>query len=147
MEVVHHIGYTVSDLARSERFYTNLLQCEPVERERYSGGWISRIVGYEGAVVDCVLYEIPGSSLMLELLEYQNPAPKTHDMETYNVGNVHWCVKVPNLQEEHERLRGLGVTLRSGPVNVLEDEGAEGERVLYVRDPDGISIEFLEEPA
>jgi catechol 2,3-dioxygenase-like lactoylglutathione lyase family enzyme len=148
-EAVHHVGFTVSSMERSIRFYSLLLQVEPVMRRTYDERFISEIVGYDGTVMDCALFEIPRSGVILELLEYLTPEGTRVDMETHNVGNAHLCLIVDDLEREYERLLGAGVELRSPPIDVpsdIEEEPAKGGKALYLRDPDGITVELLELP-
>jgi catechol 2,3-dioxygenase-like lactoylglutathione lyase family enzyme len=67
-------------------------------------------------------------------------------METYNVGNGHLGLVVDDLEAEYERLRAAGASFRHpGPVEV--DGGDwKGTKALYMRDPDGITIELMESP-
>jgi catechol 2,3-dioxygenase-like lactoylglutathione lyase family enzyme len=51
---------------------------------------------------------------------------------------------VDDLDETYRHLQGTGATFRSdGPVRIEAGEHA-GARTMYVRDPDGITIEILE---
>jgi len=148
-EAVHHLGFTVSDLDRSVEFYSRLLRVEPFLRRVYREEFVSEIVGYEGTVMDCAMFAIPRSGAILELLQYLEPPPGRVSMETFNVGNAHLCLVVDDLDEEYRRLVETGVELRSPPVTVpsdIEEEPGRGGKALYLRDPDGITVELLELP-
>jgi catechol 2,3-dioxygenase-like lactoylglutathione lyase family enzyme len=148
-DALHHVGFTVSDLERSVAFYSRLLGVEPFLRRVYREEFISEIVGYERTVLDCALFEIPRSGVILELLQYVAPATGFVSIETYNVGNAHLCLVVDDLDAEYERLLDSGAEFRSPPVDVppeIEEEPARGGKALYLRDPDGITVELLELP-
>jgi catechol 2,3-dioxygenase-like lactoylglutathione lyase family enzyme len=148
-DALHHVGFTVSDLERSIAFYARLLGVEPFLRRLYREAFISEIVGYEDTVLDCALFAVPRSGVILELLEYHMPETGHVSTETYNVGNAHLCLVVDDLDEEYERLLGAGVEFRSPPVDIpseIEEEPTRGGKALYLRDPDGITVELLELP-
>jgi catechol 2,3-dioxygenase-like lactoylglutathione lyase family enzyme len=149
-DALHHVGFTVANMEPSIEFYSLLLQAEPAMRRRYGEQFISEVVGYEETLLDCALFSIPRSGVILELLEYLRPVGARVDTETYNVGNAHLCLIVDDLEREYRRLREAGVEFRSPPVDVpadIEDDPAKGGRALYLRDPDGITVELLEMPS
>jgi catechol 2,3-dioxygenase-like lactoylglutathione lyase family enzyme len=148
-DALHHVGFTVSDLDRSLAFYSRLLRAEPFMRRVYREEFVAEIVGYEPTVLDCAMFAIPRSGVILELLQYVEPPPGTVSVETYNVGNAHLCLVVDDLDEEYRLLREAGVECRSPPVAVpsdIEEEPGRGGKALYLRDPDGITVELLELP-
>lgn len=148
-DALHHVGFTVSDLQRSVAFYSDLLGTEPFLRRVYREPFVGEIVGYERAVLDCAMFEIPRSGVILELIEYVEPPPERVGMETFTVGNAHLCLVVDDLDADYRRLLDRGVELRSPPVAVpadIEEEPGRGGKAIYLRDPDGITIELLELP-
>lgn len=148
-DAVHHVGFTVSDLDRSVEFYSRLLRVAPFLRRVYREEFVAEIVGYESTVLDCAMFAVPRSGVILELLQYLEPRPGRVSMETYNAGNAHLCLVVDDLDEEYRRLLEAGVELRSPPVAVpseIEEEPGRGGKALYLRDPDGITVELLELP-
>lgn len=141
-----HIGFSVSDLHRSIEFYELLLQRPPkmtrVIREKY----VADIVGYQDVELNAAFFELPGSSAILELLEYRRPPSARVDMETYNVGSAHLCLIVEDLHQAFERLHAAGVEFRSDkPIEILAGP-YKGGKAVYFRDPDGITIELTELP-
>ena len=143
---VDHIGLTVSRLERSIPFYRLLLGREPIFQQVVSDPHVAEIVGYEAIELGIALFEIPGSTTILELLEYRAPAGTPFDMETSNPGNVHVCLIVEDLDAEFARLSSAGVTFRS-TAPVYAPRGAwKGSKAAYLRDPDGITIELVELP-
>ncbi len=146
---LHHIGFSVSDIGRSIDFYRLLLQREPAQRRFFDEKYIADIVGYEGCEMDCAYFVLPGNDALLELLEYKKPRSTGVDMETYNAGNSHLCLIVDDLEAEYERLVSAGVSFRSRPVYVpteTQEEMAAGGAALYLRDPDGITVELYQLP-
>jgi catechol 2,3-dioxygenase-like lactoylglutathione lyase family enzyme len=143
---LHHTGYTVSDLEQSLRFYRDLLGCEVIAEQEKQGGYLAEIVGYPDAHVRMAHLRVPGSGHVIELFEYLAPAGARAAVEPRNVGASHLCFLVEDLPAVYVRLRGQGVdSFVSPPVEV--DTGINtGGYGLYVRDPDGITVELFQPP-
>jgi catechol 2,3-dioxygenase-like lactoylglutathione lyase family enzyme len=144
--MLHHTGYTVSDLERSLTFYRDLLGCEVIASQEKQGGYLAAIVGYPDAHVRMAHLRAPGSDHVIELFQYLAPRSDRHQLEPRNVGTAHLCFIVEDLQETYDRLRAAGVdSFVSPPVEV--DTGINtGGRALYLRDPDGIPVELFQPP-
>ncbi len=143
---LHHTGYTVSSLERSLGFYRDLLGCEVIATQEKQGGYLADIVGYPDAHVRMAHLRVPGSEHVIELFEYAAPAGGLADVEPRNVGASHLCFVVDDLPTFYEELRSRGVdTFVSPPVKV--DTGINtGGCALYLRDPDGITVELFQPP-
>ena len=144
---LHHTCYTVSDLDRSVAFYRDLLGCEVLAEQEKEGGYLAAIVGYPDAHVRMAHLRVPGGEHVIELFEYLAPAGTRADVEPRNVGASHLCFLVEDLPALYEQLREQGVdSFVSPPVEV--DTGVnKGGYALYLRDPDGISVELFQPPA
>ncbi len=143
---LHHVGFTVPSLDRSIPFYTRLLGVEPTARVLLDDQeFVGRCVGYPGVKIEAAFFPLPGGAV-LELLQYHNPAPGTVDMETYNTGNAHLGLLTDDIHADVERLRGHVELRHPEPVEIPSGP-FKGGWGLYLRDPDGITIEFLQLPA
>ena len=144
---VDHIGFTVSDLDSSVRFYTMLLGHEPDIRLAWTDtedAFVSRIIGYEGAQLEAAYWQISGGPV-LELLAYHRPPTGRVDMETYNVGSGHVGLLTDDIHAEFERLRDHVEFRNVAPVEIPSGP-AQGGFAIYFRDPDGITIELVQPP-
>jgi catechol 2,3-dioxygenase-like lactoylglutathione lyase family enzyme len=143
---IHHTGYTVSDLDRSLEFYVGKLGCEIVATQEKEGGYLAAIVGYPNAHVRMAHLRVAGGGHVIELFEYLSPDGARADVEPRNVGASHLCFLVDDLPSVYDELRAKGVdTFVSPPVEV--DTGINrGGFGLYLRDPDGITIELFQPP-
>ena len=144
---LHHTCYTVSDLDRSVAFYRDVLGCEVLAEQEKEGGYLAAIVGYPDAHVRMAHLRVPDAEHVIELFEYLAPAGTRADVEPRNVGASHLCFLVDDLPALYEELREKGVdSFASPPVEV--DTGVnKGGYALYLRDPDGISVELFQPPA
>jgi catechol 2,3-dioxygenase-like lactoylglutathione lyase family enzyme len=143
---IHHTGYTVSDLGRSVAFYRDLLGCEVIVEQEKQGGYMAAIVGYPDAHVRMAHLRVAGSEHVVELFQYLSPDGAPADVEPRNVGASHLCFITDDLAGDYERLHAAGVAFVSPPVEV--DTGINrGGYALYLRDPDGITVELFQPPA
>lgn len=143
---LHHTGFTVSDLDRSVAFYRDLLGCEVVATQEKEGGYLAAIVGYPDAHVRMAHLRAPDGEHVIELFQYLAPDGGQADVEPRNVGASHLCFLVDDLEAAYARLREGGVdSFVSPPVEV--DTGINrGGLGLYLRDPDGITVELFQPP-
>jgi lactoylglutathione lyase len=140
-----HTGLTVRDLDRSLAFYRDTLGMELVFAQEKEGGYLADIVGYAGAHVRMAHLAFPDDSHRIELFEYLEPTPRGEAGEPRDVGITHICLLVDDVEALHRRLTEAGVDFYSAPVAV--DTGANAGGVgVYLRDPDGITLELFQKP-
>jgi catechol 2,3-dioxygenase-like lactoylglutathione lyase family enzyme len=139
-----HIGFAVSSLDRAVEWYTFFLDEPPALRKTWDVEYVGRIVGYPDVKIECAFWGLPGGA-SLELIEYLEPKPGTVDMETYNAGNAHLCLVVDDLHAEFERLRAHAEFRHPRPVEIPWGP-YKGGKACYLRDPDGISIQLMQQP-
>lgn len=142
---LHHTGLTVSDLDRALAFYRDALGLEVVMQQEKEGGYLAEITGYPGARVRMAHLEAPGGGHRIELFEYVSPQGDPRPREPRDVGVTHVCLVVEDIDEAYRRAVGAGATAVSAPVPI--DSGANaGAWGVYVRDPDGITLELFQAP-
>ena len=144
---LHHTGYTVSDLDRSVAFYCDLLGCALIATQEKQGGYLAAIVGYPDAHVRMAHLRLPGGEHVIELFEYLSPRGARPDVQPCNVGASHLCFLVDDLQALYERLLEHGVTSFVSPPVEVDTGINRGGLALYLRDPDGITVELFQPPA
>ena len=144
---LHHTGLTVSDLDRSVTFYRDLLGCEVLAQQEKEGGYLAAIVGYPDAHVRMAHLRVPGSEHVIELFEYLSPAGGRADVQPRNVGAPHLCFIVSDLRAVYDSLLEHGVTSFVSPPVEVDTGLNRGGLALYLRDPDGITVELFQPPA
>ena len=138
-----HTGITISNLETSLAFWRDVLGFELSHTAHQKGELAQEITGFKGAELKLAVLKTPGGH-KIELLEYLAPADRKHaNLRPCDVGSVHVALLVEDLNAVLERIgasdwkaTGKPQTLQSGP-NV-------GKRVVYVRDPDGTTIELMQ---
>lgn len=138
-----HVGFTVAELDRSIAWYTLFLRVPPVlVRRGWDRPYTGEMIGYAGAEISWAYFELPGGA-HLELIEYTTPEPRPGSTETNTLGSAHLCLLVTDIHAEYERLSGAAQFRSPAPVRIPEGPN-EGGWGLYLRDPDGITVELIQ---
>ena len=142
-----HTGITVSNLDRSLEFWQNVLGFEFSHRAHQTSEMASEITGVPGAEIKLAVVKAPAGH-KIELLEYLAPADRKKDVDRRpcDVGHVHVALTVENLDAILEKIAASGWKAAGKPQTLTVGPNA-GKRVVYVRDPDGTTIEFMELPS
>ena len=138
-----HTGITVSNLERSLAFWRDVLGFELSHTAHQTGKLAEEITGVKGAEIKLAVLRPPGGH-KIELLQYLAPADRERaSLRPCDVGSVHVALLVHDLDAVLERIAasdwkaaGKPRTLQSGP--------NANKRVVYVRDPDGTTIELMQ---
>ena len=139
----HHTGIQVADLERSVRFYRDILGFELVFQWNPQAEYIRTIVGYPEADIHAAILRLPGTDVVLELLDYRNVDRTAVDTRTANPGTAHIAFFVDDLDTLYADLVRKGVRSVSPPVTPTIGPN-EGGRAVYLIDPDGIRVELIE---
>ena len=141
-----HTGFTVSNLEGSLAFWRDVLGLEFSHSARQSSEIAEQITGVKGAELKLAVVKTPGGH-KIELLEYLAPADrkKNLDLRPCDVGHAHVALIVEDLEPLLERIAASGWKAGGKPQTLAAGPNA-GKRVIYVRDPDGTTIEFMEMP-
>ena len=139
---VNHTSFTVSSLERTLAFFTECLGFQLVSRAPRDPALVSRITGVDGADLMIAFLKAPGHTL--ELIEYRAPASKgAVRARPCDTGFAHVAFNVDDAAAAVAAVELYGVKPVSPPVTI--DQGPnKGRKVVYVRDWDGVTLEFIE---
>jgi len=142
-----HTGITVSNLEHSLAFWRDVLGFEFSHRAQQKGEMAEQITGVKGAELKLAVVKAPNGH-KIELLEYFTLADRKKDasLRPCDVGHVHVALMVENLEPLLEKITTSGWKAAGKPQRLTAGPNA-GKRVIYVRDPDGTTIEFMEMPS
>ncbi len=139
-----HTGITVTNLERSLAFWRDVLGFELSHRAHHTGDLAGEVTGVPGAEI--LLAVLKGYGHKIELLEYLAPSDRKHiDLRPCDVGSVHVALTVDNLDAVLRAIAASGWKAAGKPQTLKTGPNA-GKRVVYVRDPDGTIIEFMQTP-
>jgi catechol 2,3-dioxygenase-like lactoylglutathione lyase family enzyme len=142
---VHHVGITVADMDRAVAFWARLLGRPPRDRGVLRGPQLGTMVGYPGIHIEQCWIDLPGG-VALELLRYLDRDDAPYDPGTAHPGNVHVCLHVEDMDAAHAHAVACGARpVSEQPIEVQAGPRA-GTRLAYLRDPDGVTIELVQEP-
>jgi catechol 2,3-dioxygenase-like lactoylglutathione lyase family enzyme len=138
----NHTSFTVSNLDRSIGFLRDCLGFELLSKAPRDAALVSHITGVEGAEVMIAFLKAPGHTL--ELIEYRAPANKgAVKARPCDTGFAHVAFNVDDAAAAVAAVERYGVKPVSQPVTI--DQGPnKGRKVVYVRDWDGVTLEFIE---
>jgi catechol 2,3-dioxygenase-like lactoylglutathione lyase family enzyme len=141
-----HTGITVSNLERSLAFWRDVLGFELSHTAHQTGELAKEITGVAGAELKLAVLKAPGGH-KIELLEYLAPPDRTKhtDLRPCDVGSVHVALTVNDLSAVLQRIVSSGWKTAGKPQTLQSGPNA-GKRVVYVRDPDGTTIELMQTP-
>jgi len=141
----NHTSFTVSDLDRSITFFSEVLGFEMVNRAPRDPKLISSITGVPGDDNEVAYIQGPGHRL--ELIQYHGPSERSQvDSRPCDSGFAHVAYDVDDVDAAVAASAPYQV-LPIGEVTVIDKGPNAGRKVVYLRDPDGVTIEYIEAPA
>jgi glyoxylase I family protein len=140
-----HTGITVTNLERSLAFWRDVLGFEFSHRAHQTGDLAGEITGVPGAEISLAVLKTP-TGHKIELLEYLAPPDRKHiEPRPCDVGSAHVALTVDDLDGVLSAIAPFGWKASGQPQTLRAGPNA-GKRVVYVRDSDGTTIEFMQPP-
>ncbi len=137
----NHTSFTVSDLDRSVAFFAEGLGFEVTSKAPRDPAIIQQVTGVEGADIMVAYVRGPGHSL--ELIEYLAPDDRRHvESQPCDTGFAHIAFDVDDVDAAVATAARYGV-VPVGKVASVDKGPNAGKKAVYLRDPDGITIEFV----
>lgn len=141
----NHTSFTVSDLERTVGFFRDCLGFEVTSKAPRDPALIQSITGIDGA--DLMIAYVRGPDHSLELIQYHGPADRGRvESRPCDVGFAHLAYDVDDIDAAIAAAAAHDVR-PIGQVTVIDKGPNAGGRVAYLRDPDGVTIEFIEKPS
>lgn len=138
---LRHVGIVVSDAEVWIHFLRDVLGFEIRVDQLEQGVFISNLIGIPEAVVRTVKFN-DQSGGVIEILEFQTPSPQfTASLNPNSLGITHIALTVESAEECHRALLRNGCQPISKPAK--SDDGKA--IVSYVRGPEGVLFEFVQE--
>ena len=140
---IAHVSFTVSDLEKSLHFYRDLLGFRVEMEVERSGPDVEGITGIRGSRLKIGFLTLDGFTL--ELIQYVSPIGERLDLRTNNVGCAHVAFYVKDMGKAYDFLSSKGIRFKSRP-NEAKAGAFAGGKVVYLLDPDGITLELIQRP-
>src|SRR5438034_266126 len=151
--VLEDAGATWQDIIDVTVFLTNMKEDFPIYNRLYAEYFAgpgkpnptrttSEVTAVPGAEISLAV--LKGYGHKIELLEYLAPANRKRiALRPCDVGSVHVALLVDSLDAVLERIAASGWQAAGKPQTLKTGPNA-GKRVVYVRDPDGTTIELMQ---
>ena len=141
---IRHVGFVVSNLEDSLKFYSGILNLEIYRQYTEHGDFIDSLTGIKGVTLEWAKLIIPSGGL-IELLQYHSHPESFESRDTgfpsNRLGCSHVALTVDDLAHIYDRLIESGYTCKSAP---LIAPGGKA-KILYCHDPDGAILELIED--
>jgi len=138
----NHTSFTVSSLDRSIPFFRDCLGFELVSRAPRDPAIVRQITSVPGADMEIAFLRGPGHTL--ELIEYKAPATRGRvESRPCDTGFAHLALNVDDVDAAVAAVAPFGVRPIAAPVAINAGPN-KGRKVVYVRDWDGVTLEFIE---
>jgi len=138
----NHTSFTVADLDRTIAFFQELLGFELKSRSPRDGPSIERLTGIDGAHITIAF--LTGAGHTVELIEYSAPADRgAYQPRMCDAGASHIALNVDDLDAAIAGSAAYGFE-PLGEVITVDAGPNQGRRVVYLRSPDGLTVEYLE---
>ncbi len=126
IKALSHVAIRCTDIDRSTKFYRDVFGYDVFIDNRKTGG---NVIGLLGGVA----MELVKSNPSAEAIERAKAATRAD-------GLGHSCIamSVENIDETHAKLKAAGLTKTDGPEQIGQ------VRVVFIRDPDGALLEFIQ---
>jgi len=144
--LLNHAGICVSSIESSREFYEDVVGMKFYRKGNgSSGAWYETLTETPGAVSSAII--LRSDDFLLQLVEYHEAGIAEAVTGHNRVGNVHFCINVPDVEQKYAEVTALG-KYRCTEIVSLPGGGlrADGMRSFYAHDPDGIPVEFLQMP-
>ena len=141
----NHTSFTVSDLDRACAFFEDALGFEVISKAPRDPSLIRRITGVDGAEMMVAYVQGPGHRL--ELIQYLAPDDRGRvEARPCDTGFAHLAFDVTDVDAAIAASQVYGFRPINPPTPIDKGPNA-GSRVVYLRDPDGVTIEYIEKKA
>ena len=139
----NHTSFTVTDMDRSVRFWTEAMGFEARSVSSRTGAWQATVTGVEGA--ELLIAHLYGHGTHIELVQYFDGAGARTRLDPNTECAAHVCFEVDDIETVWDRLIAEGASPQ-GQIATVEDGPMAKVKAGYLRDPGGILIELVELP-
>ena len=145
MNLVNHVGITVSNLEESIKFYEALTGTKISNIDQIGGKRMAQTQGLDETLIKYANLHL--KNINIDLLEYIEPKSSKASYPNDQISAMHLCFEVEDLEAAIKRLAEIGVVPEGDPIYFSEEDGLKsgfGTGVAYFTDPDGTNLELIE---
>jgi catechol 2,3-dioxygenase-like lactoylglutathione lyase family enzyme len=142
---IHHVGISVEDMDRSISFWSTLLGASERSRRVVDAAFLGVLVGYPGITLEIAWLDLPDGS-SIELVRHAGRAEPPLPEGTAHPGTVHLCLTVGDIDDAVRTAIAAGAAIVSASRVEIPSGPNQGARHIYLRGPDGVTIELRQPP-
>jgi len=141
----NHTAFTVSDLDQIIPFFRDLLGFELTSRAPRDGRLLERMTAIDG--VDIEIAYVNGPGHRIELIQYKAPEDREVVVPRLcDAGAAHVALNVTGIEALVAASAGYGFE-PVGEIIEIDAGPNQGSKVVYLRGPDGITVEYIQKAA
>lgn len=137
----NHTSFTVADMDKSVRFWTEMLGFKAASVSPRQGDWQAAVTGVPDASL--MVAHLFGHGHHIEFIQYLRGASGAAPPQPAVVGAAHVCLEVDDIAQTWSELLAAGAT-GQGKIAAVKSGPVDSCLAGYIRDPNGILIELLE---
>lgn len=142
---VETVGFTVKEMERSIKFYTEVLHFKKISDTEVYGREYEKLLGVFGLRIRIVRLQLGDETL--ELTDFLTTGGRDipGDQKSNDLYFQHIAIVVSDMDKAYEQLRQYNVGhVSTGPQTLPKSiVGAEGIKAFYFRDPDNHNLEII----
>jgi catechol 2,3-dioxygenase-like lactoylglutathione lyase family enzyme len=137
----NHTSFTVADMQKSVKFWTEMLGFEAASVSPREGHWQEEVTGIAGASL--MVAHLYGHGHHIEFIQYLSGAMPGAAPAPALRGAAHVCLETDDIERTWDALIAAGATPQ-GRIAVVSSGAVGGAKAGYIRDPNGVLIELLQ---
>ena len=137
----NHTSFTVADMDKSVRFWTEMLGFKAASVSPRQGDWQEAVTGITDASL--MVAHLYGHGHHIEFIQYLRGAIDGGAPQPAQAGAAHVCLEVDDIARTWNELLAAGATSQ-GKIAAVKAGPVADCLAGYIRDPNGIIIELLE---
>lgn len=141
----NHVGIVVSDLDAAIRFYEALTGKTIANKDVIGGPGMAAVQGLDEVFIRYANVYL--DNLNIDLLQDDEPSPKSARYSGNDISAMHLCFEVDDLEAVYQRMAEAGLTLNGELITFQAEYQLKqgiGTTVAYFDDPDGIHLEIIQ---
>lgn len=137
----NHTSFTVADMDKSVKFWTEMLGFKAASVSPRVGSWQGEVTGIPGASL--MVAHLYGHGHHVEFIQYLSGAIPGEAPQPALRGAAHVCFESDDIEQTWNALLEAGATPQ-GAIATVTTGAVGGAKAGYIRDPNGILIELLQ---
>lgn len=110
----NHVGIVTSDLEKSIKLHEALTGTKIVNKDAIGGSRMAAVQGLDKVLIRYANVHL--QDLNIDLLQYEQPTPKRSAYATNDIGAMHLCFEVDDIDAVYRRMREAGLAFQGEPM-------------------------------